>query len=495
MTPLIMLINSLPIIAIVVVLAAIVRLIIRLSKNKTDNANNSQTNYNPQQYGNTNPGNTNPGANPFGQQNPYNQPGTNYPPSDPNLPPTYQQPGNYTPPNYSQPTYQHSAPNPQGTTRRSTQIPGGAQYSTYIQDQPKNKNRTGLILGIIFGVVALFGAAGWFIFAKASAARELTTSDFKLAYENPTDESYLIILDGWDSIKVEPRSASTDLDYTIRTDQDTFRWRMETVNGNVIADTMIERIEVESWYYDQLSKGYAKTPTIVFNPSKTEFVFWTLWYGEEGIDYCEDMVIGDSTYWIDAYMVNNAIIFDDRDPDAATDLGDAKKYSSEDQAQFLVNVKDFAILYERIYSDANDQLDIFNDYRNSLIELYNAANEMSQTDGNLTYNEEKILNDFDATIPPTIDENTVPRDFVDAIDYVQTEPDFFTEADANKYEAVVDSADIILKHAYVEEPRTAFFSDMHYVSYLVKHEGFWNNIPMRSVSYTMDRDPDGEVAY
>lgn len=488
MTPNIILVSGIPIAVIVLVIVGIIRLIIRLSKNKSnDNPTTTSSNYQPPQ--NYNQGNS-PASNPYGQQGPYNQPGSNYPPSNPNVPPTYQSPGTYTPPNYMQP-----GQNPQNTGRRSTQIPSTAQYATYMQDQPKNPNRAGLIIGIIVGVVALFLAGGWFVYSKANSAAKLTTSNFKLAYENPTDESYTIILDDWDTIKVDPHTASTDLDYTYDMKQDSFHWKMVSSDGTVIADTFGLRDDLETFYYDQLDKGYSTTPTILLNPSRTEYVFWTLWYGDEGTDYCEDMVIGDSTYWIDAYVVNAAVIFDVRDPETASDLGEAKKYSSETQAQFLVNVSDFGILYERIYSDVNDQLDIFNDYRNLMIELYNAAYDKIREDGDPSYDEQKILDEFDAVIPPSVNEYTVPRDFVDAIDYVQTEPDFFQEADREKYNSIVDSADVILKHAYSEQPRTATFPEMTYLSYYVIQEGFWNDIPRREMGSTQVRGGDGKLEY
>lgn len=491
MTPHIILISGIPIAVIVLVIVGIIRLIIRLSKNKSnDNPSTTYTNYNPPQTGNYNQGNSGPAANPYGQHGPYNQPGSNYPPTNPNVPPAYQSPGTYTPPNYSQ-----TGTNPQTTTRRSTQIPSAGQYAAYTQDQPKNPNRAGLIIGIIAGVIVLVGALGWFIFSKASSAAKLTTSDFKLAYENPTDETYTIILDDWDTIKVDPHTASTDLDYTYDMKQDSFHWKMISANGTVIADTSGLREDLESFYYDQIDKGYSTTPTILFNPSRTEYVFWTLWYGDEGTDYCEDMMISDSTYWIDAFVTNEAIIFDVRDPETATEMGDAKKYSSESQAQFLVNVTDFAILYERIYSDVNDELDVFNEYRNSLIELYNAANDRALADGTTSYNEDKILNEFDLLIPPSVNENTVPRDFVDVIDFLKTEPDFFQEADYSRYNAIIDSADIILKHSFTEQARSASFPEMTYVTYYVMQEGFWNDIPRREISYTRERDRDGKIEY
>lgn len=502
------------VIVIISIILGIIRIIRAATKDKSSGTNyqNYQSPY--QQPGVNNPNaQNNPAANPFGQAgHPYQNQGPQY--NDPNQPPpfpntqTYSPPqyntstgdytqptmnpgAQYTPPEYSQPGYN---PNPAGQ-KRSTNIGGTQQYSTHMSQMPEPKNRTGLVLGIIFGALALIGGLGWFIYMKSEAAKKFTTTDFNLGYDNQTDDSYTIILDDWDTIQVEPWTGSRDIDYTVETVRDTFHWKILTEHGDVVVDTFLMRDDLEEWYYDQQGKGYSETPTIILNPSRTQYVFWTLWYGSAGDYYCEDTQFGDSTYWVDAYTTTEAVIFDERDPDWAKDLGEAEKYSADDEAEFMLTITEFHNLYHRIFSPDKDELDVFNDYRNSLIELYNETREDALDDGYMDYSEEQKLIDFDATIPPSVTSNTDANDFADAIDYINQHSSFFEDAAYRKYTAVTDSADIILQSGFTAHARNEPFHEMEYITYYVTMEGFWNDEPKRTESYTEHRDRDGDLAY
>ena len=493
MTQLIALYTYFPVFTIVFLVILIVRLIIRATRKSNNNNNFNQYNtpFPPPPPPGQNQGN-NPASNPYGQQNPpppFGNPGAfpnqPPPPGNPYTPPTYNQPGvNPNPTNYN-PGYSDST--------RSTSIPGQQQYSTHIGQSQPPKSNTGLIVGILIGVLVIMGGIGWFIYAKVSAPVYHTTY-CHLGYQNPTDQTFSIILDDWDTIKVEPYTSSDDLDYHCVEGNPDFHWVMTDSKGTVIMDTTGSISDLDDWYFERTDEGYGETPTIILNPSRSEFVFWTLWYGDAGDDYCEDTEFGDSTYWVDAYTVTDPVIYDNRNPNFSVELGEVKKYSPDDYADIFVHIDDFHILYHRIYNSAGDELDVFNDFRNSIIELYSAARDDAESDGYTSDEESRILRGLDNLIPPSINENTEATDFSRAVSFIQREEDFFKSADRRKYNAVIDSSEIIMDHQYVEPEKTPF-REMKNYSYSVNLEGFFHDQPRRVVSYVEIRDEDGDMEF
>lgn len=503
MTPLIVL-YFIPIGLIIVVIIAVIRLIIRASTKD----NSSQTYkppytpppQNPGQYGQPNQPNTQYPPSPHSQvppawQNPgaYQQP--HYTQQPPNTPPDYTQ-QTYTPPDFNQPNYQqpnYQQPNytqpgnyqAPGSTKRSTNIPGG--YATHVPEAPKKSNAR-LIAGIIIGVVVLVVGVGIALLVAKNNATGLTSSMFHLAYDNPTDNTYYIILDEWDTIKVAPHTSSENLDYTYSEDLQNFHWQMTTEDGKVIADTTVSRDEIERWEMDRLAYS-SHNSLIIFNPSLSEFVYYTSWYDDEGTDYMDTLKIGDNKYFADAYITTNAFIFDQRDPEYMKSLSEASSYDSYEEAQFLVSAADFPALYAR-KNGANGPNDIFNNYRDQLLDLFTYAREEVMSNNAYDADDVVTLYDLDSVTPGPIDEYTQPGDFIPAIDFVKANSKLFKATAPEQYYYIIDSADVVLKHSYVEKPRNeSGYPEMHMVSYNVYHDGFFNDEPRREVSYEYDRDP------
>jgi len=510
MTPLIILSYGFPIITVVFLVIALIRLIVRLANKDSSSSQTYKPPYtpppqNPGQYGQPNPGNnpyTNPPPPPPGMpQQPWQNPGTYQQPNytqTPNTPPAYVPPDfkqpNYQQPDYTQGTYQQPGMNqPPGGPLRSTSIPGG--YATQIPDTPK-KSRAGLIAGIIIGVVVLvIGGVIVLVMAKNNGGGGLTTSSFNLAYENPTENTYYIILDEWDTIKVDPYTSSDNLDYTFRRDLTQFHWKMTTQDGKVIADTTVSRNDVEQWQSERTAYSYINS-LIIFNPSRTEFVYYTAWYDEEGTDYMDDFKVGDSTYYADAYVVNDAFIFDQRDPEYITELSEAKTHSAVEQNQFLVSAADFAVLYKKLNGE-NSHQDLFENYRDELKDLFTYAREEVMANNAYDADDVIVLYDLDSVTPAYVDENTTPNDFVPAIDFVKKHAKLFKATAPDQYNYIIDSADAVLKHSYTvitrgENP----YPEMKFVSYTVFRDGLFDDEPRREVSYTYDRDLEtGGISY
>lgn len=510
MTPLIVLIY-LPIFTIVLVIVAIIRLIIRVSSKSSSSQN---TQYRPPQqnpgpygqpntgpYGQPNPNPNNPqfpppvNPNPQPWQNPgtpqqpdYTQPNYNQPDyTKPNYTqPNYTQP-NYTQPDYTQPNYQSGIPpTPPGTTKRSTNIPQG--YATQIPEAPKSSKKTLIIVFSIIGVVAI--AAGIFatiIFKRSGSNSTLVSADFELAYENPTDNSYLIILDDWDTIKVEPHSASVELDYTFKRDQTEFHWKMTTDDGTLIADTTVKAADLEAWKDQRYASGYYDQGMILLNPSRTQFVYYTAWFDQVGTEYMEDTKVGDSTFFADARVTTSAFIIDERDPQYVTALKDASPYSTSQQNQFLVNQYDFVVLYNKLNTE-DDPYTIMEDYRTALTDLFEVSREEVLVNNAYDADDIVTLYDLDSLIPSEVDQYTEPRDFVDAIEFVKDHKSLFRATAREQYDYVVDSADVVLKHAYTEHDRDMQYAPMKYVTYAVRREGIFADEPRREMVYDTDRD-------
>jgi hypothetical protein len=518
MTPLIILGFYFPVITVVFLIIALIRLIVRLS-NKGNSSQTYKPPYtpppqNPGQYGNQNPANNpytnppppgmpqqpwqNPGQNPVQNPGTYQQP--NYT-NTPNTPPTYippdfkqpnyQQPdytqGNFQQPDYSQGTYQQL-----GAPKRSTNI--GA-YATQIPEAPK-KSRAGLIAGIIIGVVVLvIGSVIAIVVTKKNGGGGLTSSSFHLGYENPTDNTYYLILDEWDTIKVDPHTSSDNLDYTFRKDLKQFHWQMTTEDGKVIADTSLSRSDVEEWDSNRSAYTYINS-LIIFNPSRTEFVYYTAWYDEEGTDYMDYFKVGDSTFYADAYVVNDAFIFDQRDPEYITALSDAKTHSTEEQNQFLVNAGDFAVLYKKLNSSSS-QNDLFENYRNELLDLFTYAREEVMANNAYDADDVIILYDLDSMTPGPVDEYTTPNDFVSSIEFVKDHARLFKATAPDQYNYIIDSADVLLKHSYTVIARDENqYPEMKFISYSVFRDGLFDDEPRRETLYSYDRDLEtGGISY
>lgn len=506
MTPLVTL-YIIPIGLIAVVIIAIIRLIIRAANSGDSNTTNTNyTNYrqppNPGQPGQQNP--YNPGQNPYGQNpNPYNtnqNPYANQNPADPNLPPppptwqnpgTYQQP-DYTQPNQNQPNYNPSTYtepgtyNPQGNVR-STSI-GNTNYSTHVgSPADQGKSPAVKIILIIVGVVVLLGAGiAYVAYQRSEGGASLISADFRLAYDNPTENTYYIVLDDWDTIKVAPYTSTDDLDYTHRRDLATHHWQMLDEDQKVIADTTVSKEEMADWESSRTSM-YWNYSTVVFNPSGTQYVYYNSWFDEEGLNYMDDFQVGDSTYFADAYTVNDLFIFDGRDPEFQTDL-DAATTSSEDlQQQFLINQYDFVVLYHKLNGD-NPQEEMMEEYLTQLQDLYEVAKE--EVMYNNAYDSDDLLYCYslDSMTPSWVSDDTEPRDFIPAIEFVKDHSSLFKATAREQYNYVVDSADALLKHAYTVTDRPDQFMEMTVISYIVYSEGLFNDEGRREESWTYERN-------
>ncbi len=511
-----------PIGLIIVVIIAIVRLIIRASSGGNSNANNTNyTNYrqppNTGQPGQQNPYNTE--QNPYGQNpNPYQtNPNPYVNPADPNAPPppppawqnpgTYQQPDytqpnytqpdytqqNYTPPNPNQPNYvppTYSQPgtyNPQGNTR-STSI-GNTNYSTHVGAPADQKKSPAIkIILIIVGVVVVLGASlAYVAYQRSAGGAGLVSSEFRLAYDNPTENTYYIVLDEWDTLKVEPYTSSEDLDYMHRRDLTTHHWQMLDEDRKVIADTTVSKEEMEDWESTRTAYFWDYS-TVIFNPSGTQYVYYNSWFDEVGLDYMDDIKVGDSSYYADAYTINSMFIFDGRDPEYQTDLAEATETSTEMQQQFLLNQYDFAALYHKL-NNSNGQNDKMEEYQLQLSLLYEVAYAEVLASSAYDVDDMGTCNTLDSLTPSWVDEDTEPRDFIPAIDYVKANASLFRATAREYYDYVIDSADALLKHSYTVQDRPEEFMAMTVISYDVDAEGIFNDEGRREESWTYERDP------
>lgn len=491
MQPLILLISGLPIFAIAFIIFAIVRFIVRAVKK----SNNDQT-YTPppppsQPYNQHGPQGTfqNPGQNPYHgtQQPPVNAPNP-YQQSQPTSQPQTYQPANQSQ-TYSKPNYGNN-PAPSSTQqRRSTVIPG--TYATYMDEQPK-RNNTGIVVVILIAVAALIAGAVVFL-ANTSVGASMKKSEFILAYQNPSDAAYWIVLDDWDTIKVEPHTATVNLEYAFDENSDTLHWKMLEENGRVVADTFVLKAAIIDWQTTEQSRPYAKTPTILLNPSRSEFVFWTVWYDDSNSDEVRELKIGDSTYFLDATATRNPFIFDTRDPQFATELDMAVASSNDEQAQFLISVNDVPALYAKLYA-SGQQAEVFTDYQRSLRALFTEVHHAVMENDRYSADDVTKAYVLDSLTPYTIDASTEPRDFLPVINYLREEEALFKSAAPSRYHAVMDSADIVLKHAYAEQPRTSY-PPLRYVSYVVSLGSMLDGKPQRETGYESERNTESGKYY
>jgi hypothetical protein len=499
-----------PIGLIAIVIIAIIRLIIRAANSGNSNNTTNYTNYrqppntgHPGQTGQ--PGQYNPGQNPYGQNpNPYNTNQNPFPnPADPNFPPptpqTWQNPGTYQQPDYTQqnpnqPSYKPSTYNEPGTynpqgTVRSTSI-GNTNYSTHVGSPADQSKSPALkIILIIVGVVVLLGAGiAYVAYQRNEGGASLTSSNFRLAYDNPTENTYYIVLDDWDTIKVEPYTSTEDLDYTHRRDLTVHHWQMLDSDQKIIADTTVTKEEMEEWESERTAMSWNYS-TVIFNPSGTEYVYYNSWFDEIGLDYMDDFTVGDSSYFADAYVVNDKFIFDGRDPEFQTDLDAASTTSDYQQQQFLINRYDFVSLYNKLNSE-NPQEEIMEEYLYQLQDLYEVAKEEVMYSSSYDADDLLYCYSLDSMTPGWISDDTEPRDFIPAIEFVKEHASLFKATARTQYDYIIDSADVLLKHAYTVTDRPEEFMKMTVISYVVYTEGLFNDEGRREESWTYERNTE-----
>lgn len=514
MTPLIVL-YFIPIGLIAIVIIAIIRLIIRASSGSSNQHNYTQYRQPPPP-----PGQQNPGTNPYAQQNPYvnsppdlNQNPQQQPPSWQNpgttpQPPNYTQPDytqqTYTPPNYNQPNYNqpnytqpnYTQPNYTGDTKRSTSI-GNTNYSTYAgaPAAPKSNKTAIIVISIIAVVVIAIGSLAYIGYQRSSGAGSLVTEyGFQLAYENPTENTYYLVLDEWDTIKVEPYTSSDDLNYTHRRDRTQFHWQMFTADMNLIADTTVSEDEMESWTSGKNYDSWGECK-VLFNPSRTDYVYYTAWFDEIGIDYMGDFEVGDSTYFADAYVVNEAFIFDERDNEFVTDLASASDESTLEQNQFLVNRYDFVVLYEKLNNN-NSLESKLDDYRDELVNLFEFSKEEVMANSEYDVDDVNTCYTLDSLIPGYVDEYSTAHDFLPAIEFVRDHASLFKSTARYEYDYIIDSADAIMEYREpLIDAAAVSYMPMRSISYYVREEGILADEPKREVSYETDRDTENASYY
>ncbi|HTF05921.1 MAG TPA: hypothetical protein VK826_17955, partial [Bacteroidia bacterium] len=362
-------------------------------------------------------------------------------------------------------------------------------------EAPKKKRNTTLIVVLVVAILAILAGAAIPTLTYMHDHNEsgLTTSNFTLAYENPTDKEFVIILDDWDTIKVAPYSASENLEYTIRRDQQTLHWKMLDASGKTIADTTVEKDAITSWFYDNGWADKYDEGKILLNPSRSQFVTYTVWLLEDGKDYAQDVVIGDSTYSVDAIVTTSAFIFDVRTPDEITSLDGSNPYGSLERNQYLVSARDFMVLYKNL-SGNDGPIAKFRAYKDHLDELVALSRAELLSSSNTSYQDEQKVDELDNLIP-YVTASTVPRDFVPAIDYVRAHTTFFSDLNYKQYKIVDDSADTVLKNAYGVKPRPESFPALHYLSFSVERNGLMGDEAHRKIDYELDRDEEGGGIY
>ena len=348
-----------------------------------------------------------------------------------------------------------------------------------------------LVFSIIGVVVLLIGGIAYVAYQRSSGGGSLTGTTFYLAYDNPTENTYYIVLDEWDTVKVNPFTTCSDMDYKHRRDVTTYNWKILDDQYNLIADTSVTDDEVNRWMSDRTAYSWA-TSTVLFNPSRTQYVYYTRWYDEEGADYMGDVEVGDTTLYFDGYTVSDAFIFDERDTEFQTEMENAAHTSSLDQNQFLVNRYDFVVLYNKFNYD-NPQQQMMEDYHYMLSELFENARE--EVLANSRYGVEDVTTcyDLDSLTPYEVTSTTEPRDFIDAIEFVKENSSLFRSAAPDEYNWVVDSADVLLKRSYTQNAPMLEYMDMTIVSYYVEGKGFLGDQLVREESYSYERSV-GEIA-
>lgn len=408
---------------------------------------------------------------------------------------SYQQP-NYTSQNptpYSQP-YTNATQPQNSRPQRNTAIPN--DFSNYTSGVPKKTRNVGVIIAIIFGalVVILVGGLFAFSYLRSNSDTKLKSADFNLAFQNPTENEFRIVLDDWDTIQVAAFSASTDIAYTYREAQTSFHWKILDSKNKVVADTTLTHDEIQDYFQLDGREEWDYTKrTILLNPSQSDFIFWTIWYGEEGNDTTL-ITVGDSTFLVDAYVVSSPFIFDARESTYKTDLENASRFSELDKNQFLLSTLDFAVLYDNLFSGENFT-SRFNNYRNTLIELFNSSRLVVLAQSNQSNDEIDKLNMLESLIPPSINAETRGTDFKDVIEYVRTEEELFNRLSEDNYNLVLDSADLILKQSYTSTSRQKPFAPLHFTDYYISRNGIWSDEPKREILTSWDRNAEGGRTY
>jgi len=452
-----------------------VRRIISASRNKNQNyqapppTSAYQQNYTPPQTGNP--------------QQPYSPP----------TPQAYQQ--NYTPPQGSYHTNPYGTPENQfnKSPNRNTAIPNS--YQTHVGDTPPKKRNVWLIVGIVGGVILALGvgAAAYIGYRHDHGETGLTGADFNLIYDNPTDQSYTLILDDWDTIAVGPYSSTSTLDYTYRRNQTKFHWKVLDKYNKLIGDTTVNLDDINIYFTTDGRDEWAPYKrTILINPSRSNYMFWTVSFGEyAGENDTTEFIIQDSVYYLTASVTNSLFILDSRSTLYRADLETASRFSELDFNEYFISQRDFVVLYEHIFP-GHDHLSRFNDYRNTMIDLYNSAHDELDGQASPKQSEIDIVNGFGDLIPSSINDKTVARDFVAAIDFVKNEEEFFSGIDRYNCNMVLDSSEVILKKTHSDDKVLPSFEPLHYVEYFIQRNGFWDDQPKRVIESKWDRTPNGK---
>ena len=224
-------------------------------------------------------------------------------------------------------------------------------------------------------------------------------------------------------------------------------------------------------------------------------MYYSAWFAGIGVDYSDSVKIGDSIYFVDAWVTSAPFIFDAREADYETGIDEINSsYSTPDQQQFLVSAADFPVLLSRL-GQHSPRFKKMEEFRRKLVELFEVSREEILANSAYDSDDVTTVYDLDSLTPLPVDQYTEPRDFIPAIEFVKENKSLFKATAFSEYKYVTDSADALLKHAYVEQDRPQNYPQLRYITYSVYKDGIFSDVPRREAVYDTERDENDGTHY
>lgn len=315
---------------------------------------------------------------------------------------------------------------------------------------------------------------------RISKKHEYGTSSVGFRFENPSNNSYYLIFDRIDSVKVPPMSMCSHLPYFLTKNQTSIDVGIYDNQFHCLEDTVLNlpalELEFKKNIHDKLYQPSSYDPyAILINPSRTNFFSWKVWYGEEGINNLKTIEINNDTLFADAVSTNSFFIFPELNPEFATNVEWLNNKNAIGHVELLVSQQDFLIAYNNLYRQgANEEK--LNDFRNKLIRLYNQGINFNYPD---LQKANETESEFYKLIPPSITSASEGKDFQNVTGLFKKEIGFFNAVNPGLANSIFVESDSILNLSSDDKISMQPLPEMNTIDYGISEHGFWQNIRKR----------------
>jgi hypothetical protein len=342
-----------------------------------------------------------------------------------------------------------------------------------------------LILGIIAAVLVYV-----YNTIRISKKHEYGSSAVGFRYENPSGNSYYIIFDKVDSVKVPPMSMCSHLPYLLAKNQNTIDVGIYDNQFHCLEDTVLDLPALEAEFKKNIRDKFYQPSTydpyeILINPSRENFFSWKVWYGEGEINHLKTVEINGDTLYADAVSTNSFFIFPELNPEFATSVEWLNNKNTIGHVELLVSQQDFLVAYTNLYCQSSNEKTL-NDFRNKLVSLYNKGMHFNYYD---LHKANETESQFYKMIPPPITSSTEGKDFQSVIILFKKEIGFFDAVNRELSNSIfVESDSILSLSSRNEKISSQPLPGMHDIKYGVSESGFWQNIRRRYIEGEWPRE-------